>query len=134
MSLVYHFHEILFHSVHWLFFFLIIFFSSFDEIKIGLVALKEKFISEVNTVFVTTNFMESVHVELQINIDILVWQKIKVFHVWRIDEELLIKIISDWRWQALSLDFPSLWDLSIPKIMIIFTLIIFINFYMKSGI
>lgn len=66
MPFVNKFHEIIFHLIGRLLLFLTIFFSSFNQMKISLVALEKEFISEVDTVFISTNLMKSVHIELMI--------------------------------------------------------------------
>ncbi len=81
MLLVNQLYETILHPVGWLFLFLPILLSSLDEMKIILIPLKEELVSEVYTVFITTNFMESIHVELKIKLGVLVSQMTIVFHV-----------------------------------------------------
>ena len=64
MSFIDQLNKFILHLIDWLFLFISIFFSSFNEMKVSFIALKEELISKVNAVLVATNFMEAVHIKL----------------------------------------------------------------------
>ena len=43
-----------------------VFFPSFDKMKVGFVPFEEIFVAEVDAVLISTNFMEVVHIKLNI--------------------------------------------------------------------
>lgn len=65
MPLVDKIHEGILHFVGWLLLFFTVFFSSFNEMEIGLITFEKEFISKIDAVFVTTNFMKPIHIELR---------------------------------------------------------------------
>jgi hypothetical protein len=66
MFLVNEFDKIVFNLVGRLLFFLTVFFTTFNQVEIVLIALKEEFVPEVYTVFVSTHLVKSIHIQLQI--------------------------------------------------------------------
>ena len=67
MFLVDEFDKMVLHFIGGLFFVLIVFFTAFYQVEIVFIALKEEFVSEVYTVFVSTHLVKSVHIQLLIN-------------------------------------------------------------------
>lgn len=66
MSFINKFHETILHFIDRLFLLLTILFSSFNKMEVSLIAFEKKFVSKIDTVFISTNLMESVHIELRI--------------------------------------------------------------------
>jgi len=66
MSFINEFHKIIFHLIDRFLFLLSIFFPSFNQMEISLVPFKKKFVSKIDTVFISTNLMETIHIELMI--------------------------------------------------------------------
>lgn len=67
MFLVNEFDKIVLNLVGGLLFVLTVFFTTFYQVEIVLIALKEEFVPEVYTVFVSTHLVKSIHIQLQIN-------------------------------------------------------------------
>jgi hypothetical protein len=59
--------KIVLNLVGGLLFVLTVFFTTFYQVEIVLIALKEEFVPEVYTVFVSTHLVKSIHIQLQIN-------------------------------------------------------------------
>ena len=66
MFLVDQFEKIILHFVPGLILLLTVLFTTFYQMEIALVALKEEFVPEVNAVFVSTHLMKSIHIQLQL--------------------------------------------------------------------